>query len=156
MEEQFLAGRNSRGKEPIDLQEGSDDSDDSARELDDPIVSGSGRRVRKRGLNTNSQMQELIDLYRESMTKKDKAKISTPPESKKSNSSTLTEDTMTTYGNSARYDDDSSGDDDYNPLDLVVLLSIQAAASEQHGNGWNTCSCYHASFGERCVSRSKR
>ncbi|PKI72393.1 hypothetical protein CRG98_007263 [Punica granatum] len=137
-------------------------------------------------------MQELIDLYRESMTKKDKAKLSTSPESKKSKSvtnpekpekhsieeavdvfnemwgtismneyfaglsritederwrrafmrmfdearrecpSTLTEDTMTTAGNSARYDDDSSGDDDYNSLDLVVLLSIQAAASEQH------------------------
>ncbi|XP_031378477.1 uncharacterized protein LOC116193873 [Punica granatum] len=88
MEEQFLAGRNSRGKEPIDLQEGSGDSDDAARELDDPVVTGSKRRVRKRGSNTNSQMQELIDLYRESMTKKDKAKLSTSPESKKSKSVT--------------------------------------------------------------------
>ncbi|OWM72719.1 hypothetical protein CDL15_Pgr002605 [Punica granatum] len=77
MEEQFLAGRNSRGKEPIDLEEGSGDSDDAARELDDPVVTGSKRRVRKRGSNTNSQMQELIDLYRESMNRKDKGKIST-------------------------------------------------------------------------------
>ncbi|PKI60959.1 hypothetical protein CRG98_018665 [Punica granatum] len=82
MEEQFLAGRNSHGKEPIDLQEGSGDSDDPAR---------SRRRVRKRGSNTNSQLQDLIELYRESMTKKDKAKKSTPPESKKSESVTSPE-----------------------------------------------------------------
>ncbi|OWM63753.1 hypothetical protein CDL15_Pgr006015 [Punica granatum] len=91
MEEQFLAGRNSHGKEPIDLQEGSGDSDDPAREFDDPVVIGSRRRVRKRGSNTNSQLQDLIELYRESMTKKDKAKKSTPPESKKSESVTSPE-----------------------------------------------------------------
>ncbi|PKI45720.1 hypothetical protein CRG98_033853 [Punica granatum] len=91
MEEQFLAGRNSRGKEPIDLQEGSGDSDDPAREFDDPVVTGSRRRIRKRGSNMNSQLQDLIELYRESMTKKDKAKKSIPPESKKSKSVTSLE-----------------------------------------------------------------
>ncbi|PKI45719.1 hypothetical protein CRG98_033852 [Punica granatum] len=39
---------------------------------------------------------------------------------------------MTTHSNSARYDDDSSGEDDNNPGDLAVLLAIQAATSEQH------------------------
>ncbi|PKI48995.1 hypothetical protein CRG98_030582 [Punica granatum] len=91
MEEQFLACRNSRGKEPIDLEEGSGDSDEAAREVDDPVITGSRRRVRKRGSNTNSQMQELIDLYWESVNKKEKGKTSTHPESKKSKSVTSPE-----------------------------------------------------------------
>ncbi|OWM74274.1 hypothetical protein CDL15_Pgr008588 [Punica granatum] len=90
IEEQFLAGHNSRGKEPIDLQEGSGDSDDLAREFDDLVITRS-RCVRKRGSKTNSQLLELIDLYRESMIKKDKSKKSTPPESKKSKSVTSLE-----------------------------------------------------------------
>ncbi|OWM78235.1 hypothetical protein CDL15_Pgr015054 [Punica granatum] len=88
MEEQFLAAWNSHGKEPIDLEEGFGDSDDPLREVDEPIVTGSRWRVRKRGSNTNTQLKELIDLYRESMTKKEKVKYSTPPELKKSKSVT--------------------------------------------------------------------
>ncbi|OWM90809.1 hypothetical protein CDL15_Pgr011569 [Punica granatum] len=61
IEEEFLASRNSRGKEPIDLAEGSADSDDPTHEADEPVVTGSRR---------------------ESKTKKDKAKNSTPSESK--------------------------------------------------------------------------
>ncbi|OWM86875.1 hypothetical protein CDL15_Pgr015911 [Punica granatum] len=86
MEEEFLAAWNSRGKESIDLAEGSGDND--VHEVDEPVVTGSRRRVRKRVLNTNTHLQELIDLFRESMTKKEKAKKSTPPESKKSKSMT--------------------------------------------------------------------
>ncbi|PKI53664.1 hypothetical protein CRG98_025905 [Punica granatum] len=91
IEEEFLALRNSRGKEPIDLAEGSGDSDDPTDEAEEPVVIGSRRRVRKRGSNNKSQLQELIDLYKESKVKKDKAKNSTPPESKKSKSVTSPE-----------------------------------------------------------------
>ncbi|OWM63782.1 hypothetical protein CDL15_Pgr006044 [Punica granatum] len=91
IEEEFLALRNSRGKEAIDLAEGSGDSDDPIDEAEEPVVTGSRRRVRKRGSNNKSQLQELIDLYKESKVKKDKAKNSTPPESKKSKSVTSPE-----------------------------------------------------------------
>ncbi|OWM69788.1 hypothetical protein CDL15_Pgr025637 [Punica granatum] len=91
IEEEFLALRNSRGKEAIDLAEGSGDSDDPIDEAEEPVVTGSRRRVRKRGSNNKSQLQELIDLYKESKVKKDKAKKSTPPESKKSKSVTSPE-----------------------------------------------------------------
>ncbi|OWM80269.1 hypothetical protein CDL15_Pgr019549 [Punica granatum] len=80
-----------RGKEPIDLAEGFGDSDDPTDEAEEPVVTGSRRRVRKRGSNNKSQLQELIDLYKESKVKKDKAKNSTPPESKKSKSVTSPE-----------------------------------------------------------------
>ncbi|PKI35502.1 hypothetical protein CRG98_044125 [Punica granatum] len=63
---EFLALRNSRGKEPIDLAEGFGDSDDPTDEAEEPVVTGSRRRVRKRGSNNKSQLQELIDLYKES------------------------------------------------------------------------------------------
>ncbi|XP_031390490.1 uncharacterized protein LOC116202992 [Punica granatum] len=75
----------------IDLAEGSGDSDDPTDEAEEPVVTGSRRRVRKRGSNNKSQLQELIDLYKESKVKKDKAKNSTPPESKKSKSVTSPE-----------------------------------------------------------------
>ncbi|OWM78134.1 hypothetical protein CDL15_Pgr014953 [Punica granatum] len=91
IEEEFLASRNSRGKEPIDLAEGSGDSDEPTQEAEEPIITGSRRRVRKRGSNNKSQLQKLIDLYKESKVKKDKAKNSTPLESKKSKSVTSPE-----------------------------------------------------------------
>ncbi|OWM70133.1 hypothetical protein CDL15_Pgr025983 [Punica granatum] len=91
IEEEFLSLRNSRGKEPIDLAEGFGDSDDPIDEAEEPVVTRSRRCVRKRGSNNKSQLQELIDLYKESKVKKDKAKKSTPPESKKSKSVTSPE-----------------------------------------------------------------
>ncbi|XP_031402619.1 uncharacterized protein At2g29880-like [Punica granatum] len=80
-----------RGKEPIDIAEGFGDSDDPTDEAEEPVITGSRRRVRKRGSNNKSQLQELIDLYKESKVKKDKAKNSTPLESKKSKSVTSPE-----------------------------------------------------------------
>ncbi|OWM74587.1 hypothetical protein CDL15_Pgr005167 [Punica granatum] len=71
--------------------EGSGDSDEPTHEAEEPVVTGSRRRVRKRGSNNKSQLQELIDLYKESKVKKDKAKNSSPLESKKSKSVTSPE-----------------------------------------------------------------
>ncbi|PKI78130.1 hypothetical protein CRG98_001458 [Punica granatum] len=73
------------------FSEGYGDSDEPTHEAEEPIVTGSRWRVRKRGSNNKSQLQELIDLYKESKVNKDKLKNSTPPESKKSKSVTSPE-----------------------------------------------------------------
>ncbi|OWM86921.1 uncharacterized protein LOC116189307 [Punica granatum] len=91
VEEQFLAAPNSRGEEPIDLEEGSGDSDDPVHEVDEPVVTASRRQVRKRSSNTDSLLQECIDLFKHSMNKKKKAKKCTPSKTKRSKSVTSPE-----------------------------------------------------------------
>ncbi|XP_031376396.1 uncharacterized protein LOC116192101 [Punica granatum] len=56
MEEEFLQAGSSRGKEPINLEEGSGDSDDPVHEVIEPVVTGSRRRVRKRSSTTGSRL----------------------------------------------------------------------------------------------------
>ncbi|PKI18329.1 hypothetical protein CRG98_049397, partial [Punica granatum] len=44
MEDDFLAAATSRGKEPVNLEEGSDDSDDPVHEVTEPVVTTSRRQ----------------------------------------------------------------------------------------------------------------
>ncbi|OWM89461.1 uncharacterized protein LOC116199351 [Punica granatum] len=88
MEEEFLAAASSRGKEPINLDEGSGDSDDPVNEVTEPVVTGSRRRVRKRSSTTGSRLQECLDMLKCNLSNRDKDIHCTPPETKKSKSVT--------------------------------------------------------------------
>ncbi|OWM78587.1 hypothetical protein CDL15_Pgr002754 [Punica granatum] len=88
MEEEFLAAASSRGKEPINLDEGSGDSDDPVHEVTEPVVTGSRRRVHKRSSTTESRLQECLDMLKCNLSNRDKDINCTPPETKKSKSVT--------------------------------------------------------------------
>ncbi|OWM77500.1 hypothetical protein CDL15_Pgr016897 [Punica granatum] len=90
MEEEFLAA-SSRGKEPINLEEGSGDSDDPVHEVTEPVVTGSRRRVRKRSSTTGSRLQECLEMLKCNLSNRDKDRNCTPPETKKSKSVTSPE-----------------------------------------------------------------
>ncbi|PKI68529.1 hypothetical protein CRG98_011078 [Punica granatum] len=61
----FIKGKQ---KQHIDLEEDSDESDDPAH-VAQPILTESRRRVPKRSQSKSSQMQECMDIFRESFTK---------------------------------------------------------------------------------------
>ncbi|PKI44862.1 hypothetical protein CRG98_034810 [Punica granatum] len=86
MEEEFIAATTSRGKEPIKIEEGSSDSDDPVREVVEPVVTTSRRRVSKRSSNTGSRLQECLDMLKCSLKRREKEKNCTPPDSKISKS----------------------------------------------------------------------
>ncbi|XP_031398598.1 uncharacterized protein LOC116209176 [Punica granatum] len=70
IEEEFLAPQTSYGKEPINLKEGSDESDISVREVQEPVISTSRCCVCKRVFDTDLQLQECIDLFKASLNRK--------------------------------------------------------------------------------------
>ncbi|OWM86102.1 hypothetical protein CDL15_Pgr010926 [Punica granatum] len=88
MEEEFLAAASSRGKEPINLEEGSSDSDDPVHEVTEPVVTGSRRRMRKRSSTTGSRLQECLEMLKCNFSNMDKDRNCTPLETKKSKSVT--------------------------------------------------------------------
>ncbi|PKI47151.1 hypothetical protein CRG98_032465 [Punica granatum] len=120
IEEEFLASQKNRDKKPIDLAEGSVDSDEPPHEADELVVTGSRRRVRKRGSNNKSQLQELIDLYKETRQPQRKRR-------------------MPRHVNSPRYDNSWSDDDDSSVDDLPVLLAISDAMSAQQAPRARPC-----------------
>ncbi|PKI71869.1 hypothetical protein CRG98_007728 [Punica granatum] len=69
-------------KHHVDLEEGSDGSDDPVH-VAEPILTESRRRVPKRSQSKSSQMQECMDIFRESFTKNQQ---DTPLSAKKSKS----------------------------------------------------------------------
>ncbi|OWM87885.1 hypothetical protein CDL15_Pgr008331 [Punica granatum] len=72
---EFLSRGKGKQKHHVDLEEGSDESE--------PILTESRRRVPKRSQSKSSQMQECMDIFRESFTKNQQ---DTPPSAKKSKS----------------------------------------------------------------------
>ncbi|PKI79034.1 hypothetical protein CRG98_000577 [Punica granatum] len=74
----FIKGKGKQ-KQHVDLEEGSDESDDPVH-VAKPILTESRRRVPKRSQSKSSQMQECIDIFRESFTKNQQE---TPPSAKK-------------------------------------------------------------------------
>ncbi|XP_031375439.1 uncharacterized protein LOC116189841 [Punica granatum] len=83
LNEEFLSRGKGKEKLHVDLEEGSDESDDLVH-VAEPIITESRRRVPKRGLSKSSQIQECMDLFRESYTKQQPHK--TPPLAKRSKS----------------------------------------------------------------------
>ncbi|OWM86526.1 hypothetical protein CDL15_Pgr026418 [Punica granatum] len=79
---EFLFRGKGKQKQHVDLEEGSDESDDPVH-VAKPILTESRRRVPKRSQSKSSQMQECIDIFRESFTKNQQE---TPPSAKKSKS----------------------------------------------------------------------
>ncbi|OWM63214.1 hypothetical protein CDL15_Pgr010614 [Punica granatum] len=88
MEEDFLAASANRGKEPLNLEEGSGDSDDPVHEVAEPVVTASRRQVRRRSSNADSRLQECLDMLKCNMSRREKERICTPPTSKRSKSVT--------------------------------------------------------------------
>ncbi|OWM76765.1 hypothetical protein CDL15_Pgr004977 [Punica granatum] len=82
LNEEFLSRSKGKQKQHVNLEEGFDESDEPVH-VAEPILTESRRRVRKRSLSKSSQMQECIDLFRESFTKKSQK---TPPSPKRSKS----------------------------------------------------------------------
>ncbi|PKI59679.1 hypothetical protein CRG98_019941 [Punica granatum] len=70
MEEDFLAAATSRGKEPVNLEEGSGDSDDPVHEVTETVVTASRRQVRRRSSNADSRLQECLDMLKKCIYKK--------------------------------------------------------------------------------------
>ncbi|OWM84452.1 hypothetical protein CDL15_Pgr000892 [Punica granatum] len=91
MEEEFLAVASSRGKEPINLEEGSADSDDSIHDVTEHVLTASRCHVRKRSFNTGSRLQECLDMLKCSLNRRENEKNCTPLESKRSKSVTSPE-----------------------------------------------------------------
>ncbi|OWM68497.1 hypothetical protein CDL15_Pgr023462 [Punica granatum] len=81
--EEFLSTSKEQQKQPVNLEEGSNESDDRVHVVEEPIICESRRRVHKRHFSTNSQLQECMDLFKASFKPKPKT---TPPESKRSKS----------------------------------------------------------------------
>ncbi|OWM83370.1 hypothetical protein CDL15_Pgr012851 [Punica granatum] len=69
-------------KQHVDLEEGFDKSDDPVH-VAEPILTKSRRRVPKRSQSKSSQMQECMDIFKESFMKKPQE---TPPSVKRSKS----------------------------------------------------------------------
>ncbi|OWM89927.1 hypothetical protein CDL15_Pgr012564 [Punica granatum] len=91
MEEEFLAVATSHGKEPINLEEGFGDSDDSVHEVTEPVVTASRHQVHKRSSNADSRLQECLDMLKCNMSRREKERNCTPPTSKRSKSVTSPE-----------------------------------------------------------------
>ncbi|OWM80392.1 hypothetical protein CDL15_Pgr019672 [Punica granatum] len=91
MEEDFLAAATSRGKEPVNLEEGSGDGDDPVHEVTEPVVTASRRQVRTRSSNADSRLQECLDMLKCNMSRREKERNCTPPTSKRSKSVTSPE-----------------------------------------------------------------
>ncbi|OWM70314.1 hypothetical protein CDL15_Pgr027215 [Punica granatum] len=79
---EFLSRGKGKQKQHVDLEEGSDESD-YPMHVAEPILTESQHRVSKRVLSKSSQMQECMDPFRESFTKKSQK---TPPSAKRSKS----------------------------------------------------------------------
>ncbi|PKI66362.1 hypothetical protein CRG98_013164 [Punica granatum] len=75
----FIKGKQ---KQHVDLEEGFDKSDDPVH-VAEPILTKSRRRVPKRSQSKSSQMQECMDIFKESFMKKPQE---TPPSVKRSKS----------------------------------------------------------------------
>ncbi|PKI38227.1 hypothetical protein CRG98_041382 [Punica granatum] len=88
LNEEFLSRGKGKGKQHVDLEEGSDESDDLVY-VAEPMITESRRRVTKRCLSKSSHVQECMDLFRESYTKQQPQK--TPPSVKRSKSVTSPE-----------------------------------------------------------------
>ncbi|PKH70750.1 hypothetical protein CRG98_050062 [Punica granatum] len=86
MEEEFLAAATSRGKKPINLEEGFGDSDDPVHEVFKPVVTASRRQVRRRSSNADSRLQECLDMLKCNMSRREEERNCTPPTSKRSKS----------------------------------------------------------------------
>ncbi|PKI56318.1 hypothetical protein CRG98_023337 [Punica granatum] len=82
LNEEFLSRGKGKQKQHVDLEEGSDESDDPAH-VAEPILTESRRRVPKRSQSRSSQMQECMNIFRESFTKNPQ---DTPPSVKRSKS----------------------------------------------------------------------
>ncbi|PKI40291.1 hypothetical protein CRG98_039316 [Punica granatum] len=91
IEEEFLAAATIRGKEPVNLEEGSGDSDDPVHEVTEPVVTVSRRQVRRRSYNADSRLQECLDMLKYNMSRREKERNCTPPTSKRSKSATSPE-----------------------------------------------------------------
>ncbi|XP_031379775.1 uncharacterized protein At2g29880-like [Punica granatum] len=89
LNEDFLSRGKGKGKQQVDLEEGSDDSDDLVQIQAEPMITESRRRAPKKRLSKSSQMQECMDLFRESYTKPQPQ--NTPPSAKRSKSVTSPE-----------------------------------------------------------------
>ncbi|XP_031394615.1 uncharacterized protein LOC116206026 [Punica granatum] len=79
---EFLSRGKGKQKHHVDLEEGSDESDDPVN-VADPILTECRRRVPKRSQSKSSQMQECMDIFRGSFTKNQQH---TPQSAKKSKS----------------------------------------------------------------------
>ncbi|OWM81063.1 hypothetical protein CDL15_Pgr007094 [Punica granatum] len=79
---EFLSRGKGKQKYHVNLEEGSDESDDPVH-VAEPILTESRRRVPKRSQSKSSQMQECMDIFRGSFTKNQQ---DTPPSAKKSKS----------------------------------------------------------------------
>ncbi|PKI35896.1 hypothetical protein CRG98_043720 [Punica granatum] len=84
MEEEFLAAATSHGKEPINLEEGSGNSDDPVHEVTEPVITASRHQVRIRSSNADSRLQECLDMLKCNMSRREKERICTPSTSKRS------------------------------------------------------------------------
>ncbi|OWM73582.1 hypothetical protein CDL15_Pgr026681 [Punica granatum] len=91
IEEEFLAAATIRGKEPVNLEEGSGDSDDPVHEVTEPVVTVSRRQVRRRSYNADSRLQECLDMLKYNRSRREKERNCTPPTSKRSKSATSPE-----------------------------------------------------------------
>ncbi|OWM77931.1 hypothetical protein CDL15_Pgr018500 [Punica granatum] len=78
----FLSRGKGKQKHHVDLEKGSDESNDPVH-VAEPILTESRRQVPKRSQSKSSQMQECMDIFRESFTKNQQ---DTPPSAKKSKS----------------------------------------------------------------------
>ncbi|XP_031384161.1 uncharacterized protein LOC116197993 isoform X2 [Punica granatum] len=81
LNEEFLSRGKGKQKQHIDLEEDSDESDDPAH-VAQPILTESRRRVPKRSQSKSSQMQECMDIFRESFTKNQQDTTSSAKKSK--------------------------------------------------------------------------
>ncbi|OWM73758.1 hypothetical protein CDL15_Pgr026862 [Punica granatum] len=79
---EFLSRGKGKQKHHVDLEEGSDESDDPVH-VAEPILIESRRRVPKRSQSKSSQMQECMDIFRGNFTKNQQ---DTLPSAKKSKS----------------------------------------------------------------------
>ncbi|PKI46646.1 hypothetical protein CRG98_032988 [Punica granatum] len=82
LNEKFLSRSKGKQKQHVNLEEGSNESDEPVH-VAEAILFESRRRVPKRSQSKSSQMQECVDLFRESFTKKSQK---SPPSAKRSKS----------------------------------------------------------------------
>ncbi|PKI68007.1 hypothetical protein CRG98_011603 [Punica granatum] len=82
LHEEFISTSKKKQKQPVNLQEGPDESDDPVQ-IQEPIIFESRHRVRKRPSSKSSKLQECMDLFKASFKQKPH---STPPSSKRNKS----------------------------------------------------------------------
>ncbi|OWM77463.1 hypothetical protein CDL15_Pgr016860 [Punica granatum] len=81
LNDEFLSRGKGKHKQHVNLEEGSDESDDPAH-IAEPILTESRCRVPKRSQNKSSQMQECMDIFKESFTKNPQDTLSSIKRSK--------------------------------------------------------------------------